>query len=293
MDRFTSMSVFVRAAEARSFTGVAEEFAISPTMVGKHIKALEERVGARLLNRTTRRQSLTEIGRIYYERCRQILSDADAAEASANELQAAPRGLLRINAPVTFGSQRLTAAVCDFMRLYPEVEVNLVLSDRIVDLVEEGYEAAIRVGPLADSELIARKLAPYRMAVAASPAYLAEFGRPQAPEELGRHNCVGFAYWAERDRWIFHKGERQETVQIKARLTSNNGQALRNAALAGVGIVMQGEVLLAEDIAAGRLVAVLPDWQAPSRPMHVLFLPDRRPTPKLRAFIDFIVARFG
>ena len=160
MDRLTSMSVFVRAAEERSFAGVAEEFAITPTMVGKHIKALEERVGARLLNRTTRRQSLTEIGRIYYERCRQLLADAEAADASANELRAAPRGLLKVNAPVTFGSQRLVAAVCDFMRLYAEVEVNLVLSDRIVDLVEEGYEAAIRVGPLADSELIARKLAP-------------------------------------------------------------------------------------------------------------------------------------
>lgn len=293
MDRFTSMSVFVRAAEARSFAAVADEFAISPTMVGKHVKALEERVGARLLNRTTRRQSLTEIGRIYYDRCKQILADADDADASASELHAAPRGLLRINAPVSFGSERLIGAVCDFMRLHPEVEANVVLNDRTVDLIEEGFEAAIRIGPLAESGLIARKLAPYRLTVAASPAYLAEFGRPRVPADLAGHSCVGFAYWADRDLWTFRRGKREETVRIKSRLTSNNGPALRKAALAGIGIIMQGEVLLADDVAAGRLVPVLPDWEAPSRPMHIVFPPDRRLTPKVRAFIDFAVARFG
>jgi DNA-binding transcriptional LysR family regulator len=293
LDRLTSMSVFICAADKRSFTAAAEVFGISVTMVGKHVRFLEERVGAKLLNRTTRRQSLTEIGRIYHERCKQLLADADAADACVDEMRASPRGLLKVHAPVSFGSQRLAPALASYLRRHPQVEVDLALHDRTVDLVEEGYEAAIRIGPLADSSLIARALKPYRMWLCAAPGYLSETGAPKTPQDLARHNCLGFAYWQKKNIWRLRKSERTENVQVKGRLTVNNGQALRTAAIEGLGIIMQPEVLVGDDVAAGRLVRLLPDYELPSRPMHLVYLADRRPTPKLRSFIDFIVESFG
>lgn len=292
-DRLTSMSVFICAADKRSFTAAAEVFGISATMVGKHVRFLEERVGAKLLNRTTRRQSLTEIGRIYYERCKQLLADADAADACVDEMRASPRGLLKVHAPVSFGSQRLAPALASYLRRHQQVEVDLALHDRTVDLVEEGYDAAIRIGPLADSSLIARALKPYRMWLCAAPGYLSETEAPKTAQDLARHNCLGFAYWQKKNIWRLRNSERTETVHVKGRLTVNNGQALRTAAIEGLGIIMQPEVLMDDDVAAGRLVRLLPDYELPSRPMHLVYLADRRPTPKLRSFIDFIVESFG
>src|SRR5271154_4718967 len=172
MDRLTSMEVFVAAVDRGGFAAAAAEFGISATMVGLHVRALEDRLGSRLLNRTTRRQSLTEAGRVYYDRCKQILADVDAAEASADELRTAPRGRLKVATPVAFGVHALAPAIADYLALYPEVEIELSVNDRVVDLVEEGYEIAIRVGTLADSGLIARALAPYRLVACAAPNYL-------------------------------------------------------------------------------------------------------------------------
>jgi DNA-binding transcriptional LysR family regulator len=293
LDRFTSMSVFICAAEKRSFIKAAEVFGISATMVGKRVRILEERVGAKLLNRTTRQQSLTEIGRIYYERCKQLLADAEAADSCADEMQASPRGLLKIHAPVSFGSQRLAPALAVYLRRNPLVEVELTLNDRAVDLVEEGYEAAIRIGPLADSSLIAKVLKPYNMWLCASPAYLSEAGAPQTAKDLANHSCLGFAYWQNKHEWRLRKSARTEIVKVKGRFTVNNGQALRTAAIEGLGIVMQPEVLLGDDVVAGRLVRLLPDYELPSRPMHIVYLADKRPTPKLRSFIDFVGKSFG
>lgn len=287
------MAIYARVVEKGSLAAAAEEFGISPTMAGKHLKALEARLGGRLLNRTTRRQSLTELGREYYERCKQILAEVEAAEDSASHLQAVPRGVLRVNAPVSFGNQRLAPALADYLAQYPEVDVDLALNDRVVDLVDEGFDAAIRIGPLGDSGMVARPLAPYRVLVCASPAYLSRHGRPAAPKDLAGHNCLGFSYWTVRDKWRLIGPEGSESVNIKGRLQANNGQALRMAALQGLGIIMQPEVLVSEDLAAGRLVRVLPEYEAPTRPMHLVYLPDRRPTPKLRSFIEFVLARFG
>jgi DNA-binding transcriptional LysR family regulator len=167
-------------------------------MIGKHVRFLEERIGAQLLNRTTRRQSLTEVGRAFYERCKLVLAEAEAAEALAQDLQAIPRGRLRVNAPVTFGSYSLVPMLTRYMRRYTEVTVDLTLSDRIVDLVDEGYDAVIRISPLTDSTLITRSLAPYRLVACASPAYLADRGVPARPEDLATHECLGFAYWRDR-----------------------------------------------------------------------------------------------
>lgn len=287
------MAIYARVVEKGSLAAAAEEFGISPTMAGKHLKALEARLGGRLLNRTTRRQSLTELGREYYERCKQILAEVEAAEDSASHLQAVPRGVLRVNAPVSFGNQRLAPALAAYLAQYPEVDVDLALNDRVVDLVDEGFDAAIRIGPLVDSGMVARPLAPYRVLVCASPGYLSRHGTPAAPKDLAGHNCLGFSYWTVRDKWRLIGPEGSETVSIKGRLQANNGQALRMAALQGLGIIMQPEVLVSEDLAAGRLVRVLPEYEAPTRPMHLVYLPDRRPTPKLRSFIEFVLARFG
>jgi len=293
MDRFTSMAVFVRAVDRGGFAAAAQETGLSATMVGLHVKALEDRVGARLLNRTTRRQSLTEVGRLYYERCKQILADVADADASADELRAAPRGRLRVTAPVSFGVHALTPAIADYLARYPEVEVDLALSDRPIDLIEEGYEVAIRIGALDDSSLIARRLAPYRMVICASPDYLARHGEPRAPADLAQHNCLGFSYWRSGGLWRFETPGAEGSVRVRGTLEINNGEALKVAARHGLGVIMQPQVLLAEDIAAGRLVPILTDSTLPSRPVHAVWLPDRRPTPKLRTFIDFIADRFA
>jgi DNA-binding transcriptional LysR family regulator len=293
MDRLTSMSVFVKAAETGSFAAAAAQLRLSSPMVGKHVRFLEERLGARLLNRTTRRQSLTEIGRAYYERCKLVLAEAEAADALAQDLRVVPRGLLRVNAPVSFGASSLVPVLARYLRQYSEVNVELTLNDRLVDLTEEGYDAVIRIGSLVDSSLIARPLAPYRLVACASPAYLAEHGVPRRPEDLGRHECLGFAYWVLRDEWQFTNAEGLHSVRVHSRLSINSAQALRAAALEGLGVTMQPECMVKEDLAAGRLERVLPDYEAPMRPISILFAPDRRPTPKLRSFIDFLAASFG
>ena len=295
MDRLTSMAVFVKAAETGSFASAGEALSMSSQLVGKHVRFLEERFGMRLISRTTRRQSLTEAGRAFYERSKAVLAEVEAAEALADSLQAVPRGKLRVNAPVSWGAYSLTPMLARYVRKYPEVSVDLTLTDRVVDLIDEGYEAVIRVAPIADSGLIARPLAPYRLVVCASPAYLAEHGTPERPEDLAEHECVGFAYWARPPAvdWEFKSAQGTHRVRLKSRLSINNGQALRAAAVEGAGIVLQPRDMLQEDLAAGRLVELLPGFESPSLPMHLLYAPDRRPTPKLRSFIDFVVETFG
>lgn len=295
MDRLTSMAVFVKAAETGSFASAGEALSMSSQLVGKHVRFLEERFGMLLISRTTRRQSLTEAGRAFYERSKAVLAEVEAAEALADSLQAVPRGKLRVNAPVSWGAYSLTPMLARYVRKYPEVSVDLTLTDRVVDLIDEGYEAVIRVVPIADSGLIARPLAPYRLVVCASPAYLAEHGTPERPEDLAEHECIGFAYWARPPAvdWEFKSAQGTHRVRLKSRFSINNGQALRAAAVEGAGIVLQPRDMLQEDLAAGRLVELLPGFEAPSLPMHLLYAPDRRPTPKLRSFIDFVVETFG
>lgn len=293
MDRLTSMAIFVRVVEKGSLAAAAEEFCTSATMVGKHLRALEDHLGGRLLNRTTRRQSLTDLGREYYDRCKQILADVEAADGIADAMQAVPRGVLRVTAPSSFGSHGLIAALPDYFARYPEVGVDLSLDDRVVDLVEERFEVAIRIGSLPDSNLVARRLADYRTVICASPSYLARHGVPKYLADLQAHDCLGFSNWKIRDEWHLKGPRGRETVRVQGPFQANSGQALRMAALSGMGIVMQPEVLLAEDLAAGRLVHLLPDYETFARPMHVVYLADRYSKPKLRSFVDFVVERFG
>lgn len=292
MDKLRSMEVFVAVVDRGSFTAAADAFGISPVMVGKHIRALEERLGAALLARTTRRQSLTEIGRQYADQCRAILAQISAAESGAEAMRAAPRGKLKITAPVSFGSEWISPAMTEYLALHPEVKLELNLNDRMVDIVEEGYDAAIRIGVLEDSRLVARALRPYGMVICAAPAYLARAGTPRTPEDLAQHECLDFMQWTHQVRWRLKDQPGASKVR-ESRFRSNNGHALRVAALHGFGIVMQAEIMLAQDIAAGRLVPVLHDYVPAARPMHLVYSRDRQPTPKLTTFIDFMLARFS
>jgi len=293
MDRLESMTVFVRAVDRGGFSAAAADLGLSGTMVGLHVRALEDRLGARLLNRTTRRQRLTEVGRLYYDRCRQVLAEVEAAEASAAELQAAPRGRLKVTAPVSFAVHALTPACADYLALYPEVQLDLVVSDRVMDLVDEGIDAAIRIGDLADSSLIARPLAPYRSVICASPAYLKRRGRPERPEDLRDHACLGLAHPLASPTWRLQGPEGAVAVPVSGAFTANTGEALRHAALAGLGVILQPRILLEDDIAEGRLIALLPGYEPAPRPVHLLTHPDRRPTPKVSSFVDFVAGRFS
>ncbi len=295
MDRLSSMNAFVIAAELGSYARAAERLNMSPQMVAKHVAALEQRLGARLLNRTTRRQSLTELGSAYYERCKHILVEADAADSLAQIMHDTPRGKLKITAPVTFGSYSLMPLITQFLRDHPDVEIDLHLTDRFVDLVEEGYEVAFRIGPLATTSLTARPLAPYQLVACAAPAYLAACGTPQTPANLEQHECLGYVFWsrpADRE-WLFQQGSASYKVQVSSRLQVNESRALMSAALDGFGIVLGPEDFLRGALERGELVRVLPDFEAPSRPMHLVYTANRQRTAKLRRFVEAVLMRFA
>ena len=288
------MEMFVRVVESGSFAAAAELSGVSATMVAKQVSAIEERLGARLLQRTTRRHQLTEVGQLYLDRCRAALAGVALAEASAHELQQSPRGALNVVAPVGFGSRTLAAALADYLARYPQVTVDLALDDRPEERVRQGVELGIVMGDLRDDSLVARPLRPYRRVLAAAPAYLAARGVPSHPRELIAHSCLGLKYWRHHDRWHL-RGPGGETceVAVAGRLTADHGDALREAAVAGAGIVLQPADALEAALAAGWLKPVLPDWSFRTTPMHLVYAQDRRPTAKLRSAIDFLVQRFG
>jgi len=293
MDRLVAMEAFLRVVDRGGFTAAADDLRLSRAMVSKHVQDLEEHLGARLLNRTTRKVSLTEVGRIYYERCGQILAEIAETESAVGALQARPRGLLRINAPVSFGVLHLAASVADFMAAFPDVEVELTLNDRVVDLVDEGFDLAIRIGRLADSSLIARRLAPCRRVACASPAYLQKHGHPREPADLAQHKCLGYRYDQSRDDWQFDGAMGPVSVRVHACLQANNGDALRVAALQGAGVAMLPSFIVGPDLAGGALVAILPGYRVPELAIHALYPHSRHLSAKVRSFVDFLVPRYG
>ncbi|CAB3700074.1 LysR family transcriptional regulator [Paraburkholderia rhynchosiae] len=293
MDKFVSMEIFVAVVEAGSLTAAAERFEISSAMVGKHIRSLETRLGTRLLTRTTRRQSLTEIGRQYYEQCRRILADVKDAESLAEAMAAAPRGVLKVTVPLTYGVEVFSPAMTDYLTAWPDVTLELDLSNRVTDLVEEGFDAAVRIGHLPDSSFVARPLKPYRMRACASPAYLARAGIPRTPADLAHHECLGFLHWGREGTWRLGGESAADNPLRAGRFRANNGQALKVAALHGFGLVLQPEALLAREIANGELVSVLEEHLPEGAPVHLVYPRDRRATPKLTSFIDFVIERLG
>ena len=289
------MGVFLKAADLGSFTAAAAALGISSQMVGKHVSFLEQRLGAELLQRTTRQQSLTTIGEAFYERCRTIIADTEAAESLVNDLSTTPRGRLRINAPITFGSVCVAPLVGRYLQAHPQMDVELTLSDRYADVVDEGFDIAFRVGVLKDSGLAARALLTYRLITCASPAYLAEHGVPRSPEDLARHHCLGYVSWSGLvySEWPFDYEGSSQAVQIRPRLQVNDGRVLLAAALDGLGIILQPEPLVASAIGSGALVQILDSYTSLTRPLHMLFSAKRPQPSKLRTFIDFVISTCG
>jgi DNA-binding transcriptional LysR family regulator len=293
MDRLSSMAAFVKAVETGSFSAAGDAMQMSAQLIGKHVHHLEQRLGVRLLNRTTRRQSLTDFGREFYERSKSILAEVEMAENLAAETQALPSGRLRINAPVSFGMQSLAPRLPEFMQANPMISVELTLANRSVDLIDEGFDVVFRVGQLSDSGLIARPLAPYRLILCAAPSYLN--GRPPitTPWDLQEHECLGFSHTELRTHWTFDGPEGRVVVPVSGRYMADHGEPLLCAAIAGLGVMLQPVELVSHSLEQGALVPLLPDYPVPSRALHVLYAPDRRITPKLRTFLDFATSTFG
>jgi DNA-binding transcriptional LysR family regulator len=293
LDRLQGMAVFVKVVERGSFAAAAGDFRISGTMVGQHVRSLEHWLGGALLHRTTRRQSLTELGRQAYERFCLILRDLEDVEALGSLATGKARGLLRVMSTVSFGVHGLAPVLKDFRERHPQVDIDLVLSDHKLDMVNDGFDVLIRVGELSDSTMKARALAPYRSILCAAPQYLARHGCPKAPADLSSHSCLGFANPVPAQRWRLTGAEGEHVIPVSLALRANNGEALRVAALSGLGVIMQPEILLIRDLNEGRLVPVLENYVSDVRPVHVLFHPDRIPTPKVRTFVDFLVEKFA
>ncbi|MBT9500666.1 MAG: LysR family transcriptional regulator [Burkholderiaceae bacterium] len=294
MDKLRCMEVMVAVVEAGSFAGAARRLNISAVMVGKHIQQLEAHLGARLLARSTRsRHSLSEVGAAFYEDSKRVLEQVRWAESAVERSRAAPQGLLRISAPITLGSQLIAPLVAQYLLQHEQVRVDLQLSDSVVDLAGDGIDAAVRIGKVVDEGLVARPLRPYRMVIAAAPAYLARHGTPQRAAELAQHSCLSHSVWQRRNEWTLFDGQEALRWPEVARFSCNQGDGLRTAALQGLGLIMQPEVLLADDLATGRLVAVLKDSSPPPRPVHLLYAADRRQLPKLSRFIEHLVGALG
>ena len=288
MDRLGEMEAFVRVVEAGGFTGAAKLLSLSKSAVSKHVSSLEQRLGAQLLQRTTRKVSLTEIGHAYYEQAIRALAAAEEADSVASAMQATPQGHLRLTAPLSFGVRRLMPAIADFMRQLPNVTIELDLEDRFVDLMAENYDAAIRIGDLAASSLRARRIGDARLHLVASPGYLSRHGQPVQIEDLTRHELLAYTN-VVRGGWRL-RGPKGEERQIRPgrRLAVNNGDALVQAAEEGLGIALLPAFICEDAVGDGRLIEVLPEAEPEPLGIHVLFPPGRYMAPKLRALIDHL-----
>lgn len=283
------MRVFVAVAEHNGFSAAAKALSLSTTGVTRHIAALEARLGTRLLHRTTRRISLTTAGTAYYQRCLDLLADFDDAEASVRAQAVQPSGTLRVNAPVSFGIARLGPVLAAYRQQYPAVTLDLTLSDRVSDLVEEGFDLAIRITRQPAPNLIARRLADAQLLLCASPAYLSRAGTPRHPHDLADHQCLAYSYWADGNVWKLRGPDGEIAVEIGGGLRANNGDLLRQAALDGMGIVLQPDFLVGDDVASGRLVPVLPAYGLPSIGIYAVYASRSHLAPKVRSFIDHLV----
>jgi DNA-binding transcriptional LysR family regulator len=293
MDILTCMRAFATVVETASFTGAGERLDMSKAMVSKYVGVLEDHLGTRLLNRTTRRLSLTESGQVYYERCLQIIADVAEAEQAAGQLTAIPRGTLKIAMPVSFGTIKIGPLITEYIRQYPEVNLDIALADRKVDLIEEGYDLAIRIGSLPESGLIARKLAVDRTAICATPAYLKQHGTPQKPEDLRRHACLNYTYSSSGDEWYLKNDQEERVVPTSGPIKANNGDMLRLAALSGSGIIWQPRFIVEDDLQTGRLVEVLTNYSTVELGIYAIYPSRKHLSAKVRTFVDFLVDKLG
>lgn len=291
MDTLLAMRVFRRVVDLGGFSAAARDLGLSTAAVSKQVAALEGRLGARLLNRTTRRLSPTEIGAAYHARAATILDAVDEAEQAVSRLAEAPRGLLRVSAPMSYGVRRLSGLLPALVTQCPELRLDLVLNDRRIDLVEEGFDAAVRIGDMADTSLVSRRLAGMRRVWVASPGHLAREGVPQHPAELAARPCLVYTQPGADEGWPFREGGDLRRVRVSGPLQSNNGDVLAEAAAAGAGIAML-PLFIAEDLlAARRLVTVLDAWEPPPVGIHAVFPHARLLSPKVRVLVDFLAER--
>jgi DNA-binding transcriptional LysR family regulator len=294
MDRFDSLHTFVAVVEAGSFSAAAVRLDRAKSAVSRQLAALEAHLGVQLLNRTTRRLSLTEAGREFHERAQRILADLEEAELSVAAEQTALRGRLRLAAPLSFGVQHLAPALAEFLVLHPELVLDLDLDDRRINLVEEGFDLALRIGELADSSLVARPLAPIRMQLCASPDYLRRHGTPRTPQDLAFHAGLVYGNVPEAQQWrLLDAAGKVHSVKVPARLRANNGDVLIRAALDGLGVVVSPTFIAHRALATGELVPLLAEYQAPGTTAYAVY-PSRRHLPqRVRVLIDFLAQRFG
>ena len=294
LDELLSLAVFARVVEARSFTKAATALGVSKSSVSARVARLEDRLGVRLLERTTRRLAVTDPGLRLYDRAARVLAAADEAAAAGESEALGPRGVLRVSAPVTFAQLHLARAVADFLRANPNVEVALATSDRLVDLVAEGFDVAVRIARLKDSSLVARRLTTDRLVVVGSPAYLAAAGTPRTPADLVAHRCLRYALAAPGTEWGFRGFGSGHRVPVTGPLVASDGTVLREAAAAGLGLAVLPSFMVASDLTAGRLVTVLEGYHGGAEVGVYAVHPHRRHVPpKVRAFVDFLATRFA
>jgi DNA-binding transcriptional LysR family regulator len=294
LDNLTDIAVFVRVVERGSFTLAADDLELSRAAVSKYVSRLEERLGARLMQRTTRRLSLTEAGAALFEASRGAIERIEEAESAIARFQSEPRGRLHVSAPMSFGILHLGPVLAEFGGAYPHITLDMAFDDRYVNLVEEGFDVAIRIGRLADSSLVARKLAATRLVLCAAPSYLAEHGEPESPEDLAAHNCLLYSYLASANVWRLTAPDGREIpVAVSGNLRCNNGIVEAEAAVAGMGILLTPTFYVGPLIRAGRLRQILTAYRGPEIGIHAVYPQRTHVPPKVRVFVDFLAKRFG
>ena len=292
-DVLAGMRVFTAVVEAGSFAAAADKLDLSRGMTSRYVAQVEAHLGVRLLNRTTRRLSLTDAGQDYYQRAAQVLAMVEEAERAAAQGAAAPRGTLRINTSVGFGARHLGPAISDYLTRYPSVKVDVVLNDRVVDLVEEGFDVAVRIARRVDPGLVARPITRARLVACASPDYLRRHGIPKTPADLARHNCLTYAYSGPQNEWRFTRRGREQVITATGNLHGNNGDIISTAAAEGLGVIVQPTFLLHELLRTRRLVRVLAEWEVADSTIYAVYPSRQFLAPKVRAFIDLLLERFG
>jgi DNA-binding transcriptional LysR family regulator len=294
VDRLGAIQVFAQVVESGSFAGAAGRLGLSTSAASRHVAELEAHLQTRLLNRTTRRVSLTESGRAFYERCIQLLADLEEAEQEAARAAIVPRGTIKLTTSLNFGVRHIAPAIAAFLARHREVRFDVSLSDRVVDLVDEGFDLGVRIGAAGSDNIVARKLGDTRLVPCASPGYIEAHGAPQMPQELEKHNCLTYEYVTPRNLWRFRDPSGQErTVRVHGNLHSNNGDLLAEAAARGAGIVFEPAFIVGPDVRAGRLVPLLQDFVPLPVPIYAVYPSRKHLSAKVRLFVDFLVARFA
>jgi len=294
MDRFAAMSTFSKVVEMGSFARAAARLDVSVSSVSRQVAELELHLGTRLLNRTTRRLSLTESGRAFHQRTVQLLADLAEAEESATAETVKPRGTLRMSVPITFGVRHLAPAVAEFIRRFPDMRFDVELSDRAVDLVDEGFDLALRIGDIGSQNLVARKVGVTRLVCCAAPSYFARHAKPRTPEELSTHVCLTYEYSPLKNVWPFRDREgKDRNVRIAGPVHANNGRFLEALAVEGVGVVLEPDFIVGPDVSAGRLVPVLGEFTSAQGSVYVVYPSRRHLSAKVRAFTDLLVQHFA